>query len=131
MCWRRTAWNPVTRCWPSPTMRIPLGQARRFHPLFGPGPEVGVAAKTFVCQVSRGDGRGSTGRLRPVTRSTAAQLVDELRRMPDRLAAAATGVEAHPIPPIAEEVSSSSGFVFISKGNGLPYAAEGALKRRN
>ena len=30
--------------------------------------------------------------------------------------------------PIAEEVSSSSGFVFISKGNGLPYAAEGALK---
>ncbi len=94
------------------------------------GPEVGVAAtKTFVCQVIAGTALAlsalvDSGRL---TRSTAAQLVDELRRMPDRLAAAAT-VSKCLIPPIAEEVSSSSGFVFISKGNGLPYAAEGALK---
>ena len=94
------------------------------------GPEIGVAAtKTFVCQVIGGAAVAlsalvDTGR---ISQSTAGRLVDELRRLPDRLAAAATVAKCL-IPPIAEEVSAHSGFVFISKGNGLPYAAEGALK---
>jgi glucosamine--fructose-6-phosphate aminotransferase (isomerizing) len=32
------------------------------------------------------------------------------------------------VPPIAEDLSEAGGFLFISRGNGLPYAAEGALK---
>jgi glucosamine--fructose-6-phosphate aminotransferase (isomerizing) len=57
----------------------------------------------------------------------AAQLVDDLRRLPDQLAAAGT-VAKSVVPPIAEELTTASGFVFIARGTGLPYAAEGALK---
>ena len=32
------------------------------------------------------------------------------------------------MPPIAEEISTASGFVFIAGGLGIPYASEGALK---
>jgi glucosamine--fructose-6-phosphate aminotransferase (isomerizing) len=32
------------------------------------------------------------------------------------------------VPPIAEELTTASGFIFIARGSGLPYAAEGALK---
>ena len=94
------------------------------------GPEIGVAAtKTFVCQIIAGvavmvSALVATGRL-PAT--YAAQLVDDLRRLPDQLAAAVTVAKCL-VPPSVEELSAASGFVFIARGSGLPYAAEGALK---
>jgi glucosamine--fructose-6-phosphate aminotransferase (isomerizing) len=94
------------------------------------GPEIGVAAtKTFVCQVIAGtalmiSALVATDRL---SMKSAAQLVDDLRRLPDQLAAAGTVAKCL-VPPIAEQLSAASGFVFIARGSGLPYAAEGALK---
>jgi glucosamine--fructose-6-phosphate aminotransferase (isomerizing) len=94
------------------------------------GPEIGVAAtKTFVCQVIAGaalmlSALVATKRL---SMMSAAQLVDDLRRLPDQLAAAGTVAKCL-VPPIAEELSAASGFIFIARGTGLPYAAEGALK---
>jgi glucosamine--fructose-6-phosphate aminotransferase (isomerizing) len=94
------------------------------------GPEIGVAAtKTFVCQIIAGvavmiSALVGTTRLGEVA---AARLVDALRQLPDQLAAAAT-VAKCVIPPIVEELTSDTGFVFVSRGCGLPYAAEGALK---
>jgi glucosamine--fructose-6-phosphate aminotransferase (isomerizing) len=94
------------------------------------GPEIGVAAtKTFVCQVIAGaalmiSALAATGRM---SAGTAGVLVDDLRRLPDQLAAACA-VAKRAIPPIAEEFGSAGGFIFISRGSGVPYAAEGALK---
>jgi len=94
------------------------------------GPEIGVAAtKTFVCQVIAGvalmlSALVATKRL---SMTSAAQLVDDLRRLPDQLAAAGTVAKCL-VPPSVEELSTASGFVFIARGSGLPYAAEGALK---
>jgi glucosamine--fructose-6-phosphate aminotransferase (isomerizing) len=94
------------------------------------GPEIGVAAtKTFVCQIIAGvavmiSALVATKRL---SMASAAKLVDDLRRLPDQLAAAGT-VAKCVVPPIAEELTSASGFIFIARGSGLPYAAEGALK---
>jgi glucosamine--fructose-6-phosphate aminotransferase (isomerizing) len=97
---------------------------------FAAGPEIGVAAtKTFVCQIIAGvavmvSALVATNRL---SSTYAAQLVDDLRRLPDQLAAAGTVAKCL-VPPIAEELTTASGFVFIARGSGLPYAAEGALK---
>jgi glucosamine--fructose-6-phosphate aminotransferase (isomerizing) len=94
------------------------------------GPEIGVAAtKTFICQIIAGvavmvSGLVDTGRLSTAAAST---IVDELRRLPERLAAAAT-VAKCVVPTIADELVDASGFIFIGRGTGLPYAAEGALK---
>jgi glucosamine--fructose-6-phosphate aminotransferase (isomerizing) len=94
------------------------------------GPEIGVAAtKTFVCQVIAGaalmlSALVTTKRL---SMMSAAQLVGDLRRLPDQLAAAGT-VAKCVVLPIAEELTTASGFIFIARGTGLPYAAEGALK---
>jgi glucosamine--fructose-6-phosphate aminotransferase (isomerizing) len=94
------------------------------------GPEIGVAAtKTFVCQIIAGvavmvSALVATNRL---STASAARLVDDLRRLPDQLAAAST-VAKCVVPPIAERLTTASGFVFIARGTGLPYAAEGALK---
>jgi glutamine---fructose-6-phosphate transaminase (isomerizing) len=94
------------------------------------GPEIGVAAtKTFVCQVIAGaslmiSALVASGRLSSAAAST---LVDDLRRMPDRLMHAAT-VAKCVIPPITEQLSTATGFIFIARGAGVPYAAEGALK---
>jgi glucosamine--fructose-6-phosphate aminotransferase (isomerizing) len=66
----------------------------------------------------------ATGRL---PTAQAAFLVDKLRRVPDQLAAAGA-VAKTVIPPLAEELTDASGFIFIARGSGLPYAAEGALK---
>jgi glucosamine--fructose-6-phosphate aminotransferase (isomerizing) len=94
------------------------------------GPEIGVAAtKTFVCQIITGvavmiSALVATNRLSAVS---ASRLVDDLRRLPDQLAASGT-VAKCVVPPIAEELTTASGFVFIARGSGLPYAAEGALK---
>ncbi|AFM19312.1 glucosamine--fructose-6-phosphate aminotransferase, isomerizing [Mycolicibacterium chubuense NBB4] len=94
------------------------------------GPEIGVAAtKTFVCQVIAGaalmiSGLSATGR---IDRSAAARLTDDLRRLPEKLAAALNVAQCR-VPPLIEELSDCAGFIFIAKGSGLPYAAEGALK---
>jgi glutamine---fructose-6-phosphate transaminase (isomerizing) len=94
------------------------------------GPEISVAAtKTFVCQIIAGvtvmiSALVATCKL---SATQAAHLVDELRRIPDQLAAA-NAVAKTVIPQIAEELTDASGFIFIARGSGLPYAAEGALK---
>jgi glucosamine--fructose-6-phosphate aminotransferase (isomerizing) len=94
------------------------------------GPEIGVAAtKTFVCQIIAGvavmiSALVATGRL---SATAATRLVDDLRRLPDQLAASGTVAKCL-VPPIAEEFTTASGFIFIARGSGIPYAAEGALK---
>jgi len=106
--------------------------ARRADAVVGclAGPEIGVAAtKTFVCQIVAGvavtvSALVDAGR---VSSAVAQGVVDDLRRLPDRLAAAAT-VAKCAVPPIIDELVDASGFIFIARGSGLPYAAEGALK---
>ena len=94
------------------------------------GPEIGVAAtKTFICQIVAGvavmiSALVTTGR---ISRETAGVVVDDLRRLPDRLSAAVT-VAKCVVPALADEMLDASGFIFIARGTGLPYAAEGALK---
>jgi glucosamine--fructose-6-phosphate aminotransferase (isomerizing) len=94
------------------------------------GPEIGVAAtKTFVCQIIAGaalmiSAFVATGRL---SSSSAVRLVDELWRIPDQLAEATT-IAKCVVPALAEEIERASGFIFIARGTGVPYAAEGALK---
>ena len=94
------------------------------------GPEIGVAAtKTFICQIISGvalslSALTATGRLSP---AAAVRLVDELRTLPDQLAAAATVAHCL-VPAIVEEFVDADGFIFVARGAGLPYAVEGALK---
>ncbi|MCW2512402.1 MAG: glucosamine--fructose-6-phosphate aminotransferase, isomerizing [Mycobacterium sp.] len=96
----------------------------------GAGVEVGVAAtKTFVCQVVAGaavviSALVARGR---ISAQTARLLADDLRRIPDQLSSAST-IAKCVVPQIAEEHLDAEGFIFLSRGNGLPYAAEGALK---
>jgi glucosamine--fructose-6-phosphate aminotransferase (isomerizing) len=94
------------------------------------GPEIGVAAtKTFICQIVAGTAVMISGLVAMDRLSTAlaGEAVDALRRLPDRLAAAAT-VAKCVIPSLAEELVTASGVIFLGRGAGLPYAAEGALK---
>ena len=94
------------------------------------GPEIGVAAtKTFVCQIVAGAALmiSALVAMDRIARISAVRLVDDLRRVPEQLAAAGTTAKCV-VPPIAEELTTTSGFVFIARGTGLPYAAEGALK---
>ena len=94
------------------------------------GPEVGVAAtKTFTAQVVVGvtavlSALVASGRLEP---TRAAALVEELSELPERMAAAAL-VAAERVPLLAATVRDAPGFLFLGRGPGLPYAAEGALK---
>lgn len=97
---------------------------------FPAGPEIGVAAtKTFVCQVISGSALMISALVATKRLSAAAarRLVDDLKRVPDQLAAAGA-VAKWVIPTIAEELVPAAGFIFIARGTGLPYAAEGALK---
>jgi glucosamine--fructose-6-phosphate aminotransferase (isomerizing) len=94
------------------------------------GPEIGVAAtKTFTCQVISGVAvlLSALVAMDRLSASSASRLVDDLRRVPEELAAA--GAEAlRVMPPIIDELVPAGGFIFIARGTGLPYAAEGALK---
>ncbi|KUI29135.1 glutamine--fructose-6-phosphate aminotransferase [Mycobacterium sp. IS-1742] len=94
------------------------------------GPEIGVAAtKTFTCQIIAGVAvtLSALVAMNRLSRSAAAALVDQLRRLPDELARTET-VAKSVVPPLAEQCISATGYVFIARGSGLPYAAEGALK---
>jgi glucosamine--fructose-6-phosphate aminotransferase (isomerizing) len=94
------------------------------------GPEIGVAAtKTFVCQIVAGVAVMTSALVsgRWLSAAAAARMVDDLRRLPDRLAAANT-IAKCVVPQIAEQLMEANGIVFIGRGSGIPYAAEGALK---
>jgi glucosamine--fructose-6-phosphate aminotransferase (isomerizing) len=94
------------------------------------GEEVGVAAtKTFVCQVLVGTGLviSALAEFGRISRSRARDLVDDLYGLPDRLAAASAAAH-EALPSIVTEVRSASGFIFLGRGSGVPYAREGALK---
>jgi glutamine---fructose-6-phosphate transaminase (isomerizing) len=94
------------------------------------GPEIGVAAsKTFTAQVLAGTvvaiaAASAAGRVSEVDTQS---LLGTLAGMPDRLERA-----HHLSDPVAkvvaELVAEAPGFLLVSRGSGLPYAAEGALK---
>jgi glucosamine--fructose-6-phosphate aminotransferase (isomerizing) len=94
------------------------------------GPEVGVAAtKTFTAQVVVGvaavvSALVASGR---IGRSRALALVGDMQRLPGLLAGAAEA-SADRVPLLASSVRDASGFLFLGRGAGLPFAAEGALK---
>jgi glucosamine--fructose-6-phosphate aminotransferase (isomerizing) len=94
------------------------------------GPEIGVAAsKTFTAQVITGvavalSGLVYSGRLAPAQAQT---YVAQLAAVPAQLAAAEQ-VAAAILPQLAESLSNAPGFLFIARGGGVPYVAEGALK---
>jgi glutamine---fructose-6-phosphate transaminase (isomerizing) len=93
------------------------------------GPEIGVAAsKTFTAQVLSGAVLAlAVARARGALDNAGLRSMHELLiGVPDRLAAA-LAVEAM-ADVVAEFVEQSSGFLFVSRGAGVPYAAEGALK---
>ncbi|CAN5769125.1 glutamine--fructose-6-phosphate transaminase (isomerizing) [soil metagenome] len=93
------------------------------------GPEIAVVAtKTFVTQVTTlillvaamAKQRG----LLPATLE--AQLVDELRSLPDK---AQRAIDlAGPAGELARRYVNSRGFMFVGRGYGFPVALEGALK---
>jgi glucosamine--fructose-6-phosphate aminotransferase (isomerizing) len=94
------------------------------------GPEIGVAAtKTFTAQVVVGvaavvSALVASGR---IGRSRALALVGDMQRLPGLLAGAAEA-SADRVPLLASSVRDASGFLFLGRGAGLPFAAEGALK---
>jgi len=94
------------------------------------GAEIGVAAtKTFTAQVVTGvcvalSALVATGRLgREITNT----LADDLRHIPDLLAQSIS-VSKEAVPPLIEGLVGASGFLFLGRGAGVVYAAEGALK---
>jgi glucosamine--fructose-6-phosphate aminotransferase (isomerizing) len=106
--------------------------ARRSHAVLetSAGPEIGVAAtKTFTTQVVAGAALALS--FAAVTKSLGTTAVARhalrLGSLPGRLESAHT--TAFPVAmALAEELAESRTFFFVSRGGGLPYAAEGALK---
>ncbi|MGH3771975.1 MAG: glutamine--fructose-6-phosphate transaminase (isomerizing) [Pseudonocardiaceae bacterium] len=96
----------------------------------GAGSEIAVAAtKTFISQVLTGvsvalSGLVACGRLDAIR---ARMAVAQLGGLPDRLAAAIL-IANQLLPALVAELTQASGFLFLARGSGLPYAAEGALK---
>jgi glucosamine--fructose-6-phosphate aminotransferase (isomerizing) len=94
------------------------------------GPEIGVAAtKTFVAQVVTGVAYAlsslvASGRM---SRTDAHRQVADPRRIPDLLAHA-IAASRESIPEVVASIREASGFVFLGRGSGVVYAAEGALK---
>lgn len=94
------------------------------------GPEIGVAAtKTFVAQIVAGAVLviSASVAMDRLSSAEAMRAADRLRGLPDRLAAATTAAKCL-VPSLVEKLTDQQGFVFISRGRGVPYAAEGALK---
>ncbi|MGY1667495.1 glutamine--fructose-6-phosphate transaminase (isomerizing) [Geodermatophilus sp. SYSU D00696] len=94
------------------------------------GPEIGVAAtKTFTSQVVAGVALALShaAATRAMPQAQVARLGLRLGQLPGRLAAAHS--TAFPVATaLAEELADARSFFFVSRGAGLPYAAEGALK---
>ena len=94
------------------------------------GPEIGVAAtKTFTAQVLVGVALALSGLVYggQLTPRQAQRYVDLLAATPDRFAAAEQ-IVARELPAYIDSLSTAPGFLFLARGAGLPYAAEGALK---
>jgi glutamine---fructose-6-phosphate transaminase (isomerizing) len=94
------------------------------------GPEIGVAAsKTFTAQVLAGAvvAIGAASAAGRVSKVDTQSLLGTLAGMPDRLERA-HHLSAPIAQVVAELVAEASGFLLVSRGSGLPYAAEGALK---
>jgi glucosamine--fructose-6-phosphate aminotransferase (isomerizing) len=94
------------------------------------GHEVGVAAtKTFVAQVLTGVAVAISAlhELGSIDRVSSESIFDDLRRMPDLLAQSLT-VSKTIVPTLAAELATSHGVIFLGRGAGVVYAAEGALK---
>jgi glucosamine--fructose-6-phosphate aminotransferase (isomerizing) len=94
------------------------------------GPEIGVAAtKTFTTQVVTGAALAIAfaAATRAMSTPDAARQGLRLGGLPGRLEAAHTA--SFPVAvALAEELAEARSFFFVSRGAGLPYAAEGALK---
>jgi glucosamine--fructose-6-phosphate aminotransferase (isomerizing) len=94
------------------------------------GPEIGVAAtKTFTTQVVAGAALAiaHAAATRALSGKAVAQHGLGLGLLPGRLEAA--HATAFPVAvALAEELAEARSFFFVSRGAGLPYAAEGALK---
>jgi glucosamine--fructose-6-phosphate aminotransferase (isomerizing) len=94
------------------------------------GPEIGVAAtKTFISEIIAGaalmiSALVATDR---ISRRTAQELTDDLRRIPEQIAEAIKTAKCD-VPPLTEQLQDCNGFIFIARGSAIPYAAEGALK---
>jgi glucosamine--fructose-6-phosphate aminotransferase (isomerizing) len=94
------------------------------------GHEVGVAAtKTFVAQVLTGVSLAisSLRDMGRIGRRRTAAILDDLQRMPDLLAQS-LAVSKDLVPPLAAQLRTSTGVIFLGRGAGVVYAAEGALK---
>ena len=94
------------------------------------GPEIGVAAtKTFVAQVVTGVAYALSALVdsERMTRAEAQRQVADLSRIPDLLAHA-IAASRESVPEVVSQVLDSTGFVFLGRGSGVVYAAEGALK---
>ncbi|KQO60246.1 glutamine--fructose-6-phosphate transaminase (isomerizing) [Curtobacterium sp. Leaf261] len=94
------------------------------------GPEIGVAAtKTFVAQVVVGvsvviAALVASGR---VDRSRARALVGDMQRLPGLIEQSLIASRDR-IPLLVSSLVEAEGFLFLGRGPGLPFAAEGALK---
>src|SRR5206468_5637913 len=62
-----------------------------------------------------------------IPRSRALTVGEDLLRMPDLLAQSLS-LAKHAVPALIPALVSASGFVFLGRGAGVAYAAEGALK---
>ncbi|NYF12064.1 glucosamine--fructose-6-phosphate aminotransferase (isomerizing) [Pseudoclavibacter sp. JAI123] len=94
------------------------------------GPEIGVAAtKTFTAQVMTGAALAlsALAAMRRIEPRTARAVIDELERTP-LLLTTAIELASTAVPALALELRDASGYLFLGRGTGLLYAAEGALK---
>jgi glutamine---fructose-6-phosphate transaminase (isomerizing) len=106
--------------------------ARRAHAILecNAGHEIGVAAtKTFVAQVLTGVSLAISAQrdLGRIGRRNTAAILDDLQRMPDLLAQS-LAVSKDIVPSLAAEIAQNTGVIFLGRGAGVVYAAEGALK---
>ncbi|MGH3934927.1 MAG: SIS domain-containing protein, partial [Pseudonocardiaceae bacterium] len=127
-----TAMDTCPRPWLVVTNSPQSTLARRADGVLGLGcgPELGVAAtKSFTAQVIAGSALAMAicaahGR---INGSQLAHLQTQLDAVPERLAT--TDEQVAPIAAaLAEEIADQPGWIFMSRGAGMPYANEGALK---
>jgi glucosamine--fructose-6-phosphate aminotransferase (isomerizing) len=94
------------------------------------GLEIGVAAtKSFVCQIVAGSAAmiSALVAMGLLDKKSAAHQAERLCELPNQLATA-RDITSCVLPPLVEKLTTAGGFIFIARGSGLPYAAEGALK---